>query len=362
MVSLPSSSAAAPPLKNWTWERSNILAVVASVVMCWGLLQAVLYCDTSYRATFGTNRCTLIGLFVSTFYGDVHDMITSLWKAAPTGSMAGEVVATEWTQCLFVPFIVGWMVYWLWPRLREMPVRGSSHGFVLLGVGLGFYLLGYLAENYYIGIMAMQLVYAGLIVLFLGWGFMRTLFFPWAFLLFMWPYGFFEDVAFELRLIMSSLSHHTLSLMGVANNLNGTAIVSPPGQNPPFAIDIADPCSGIHGLFALVMMAALAAFFLYRRPWQRAVIVLASLPLVILGNLVRIVMLTLATIHFGEKFALGVNDHPSWFHEGAGYVVYLVNFSALLGLGWLLSRFWPDKPANRPALASDSSAGTKERA
>jgi exosortase len=352
MMSLPSSVSA--PLKDWNWSRRNILAAVAAAVMCWGLLDAVLYCDTSYRATFGTNRCTLFGLFISTFYSDIRDQITSLFHGTPSGgSIAGEVVATEWTQCLFVPIIVGWLVYWLWPRLREMPVRGSSHGYLLLAGGLSLYVLGYLAENYYIGIMALQLVYAGLIVLFLGWRFMRMLLFPWAFLLFMWPYGFFEDVAFQLRLLMSTLSHHTLTLMSVPNALNGTAIVSPPGAKTTFAIDIADPCSGIRSLFALVMMAALAAFVLFNQTWQKVIIVLASVPLVILGNLVRIVLLTLATIHFGEAFALGVNDHPSWFHEGAGYVVYLVNFGSLLGLGWLLTKLSP--PAKKPAAPADTS-------
>jgi exosortase len=353
MMSLPSSVSA--PLKDWNWNSRNILAAVAAAVMCWGLLDAVLYCDTSYRATFGTNRCTLVGLFISTFYSDIHDQIHSLFHGTPPGgSIAGEVVATEWTQCLFVPIIVGWLVYWLWPRLREMPVRGNSQGFVLLGVGLAFYVLGYLAENYYIGIAAIQLVYAGLIVLFLGWRFMRLLLFPWAFLLFMWPYGFFEDIAFQLRLIMSTLSHHTLTLIGVPNALNGTAIVSPPGATPPFAIDIADPCSGIRSLFALVMMAALAAFVLFNQTWQKVIIVLVSVPLVILGNLVRIVMLTLATIHFGEAFALGVNDHPSWFHEGAGYVVYLVNFGSLLGLGWLMTK-WSPGPVAKPSASADVS-------
>ena len=338
--------AGAPPLKNWTWSRQNILGVAAAVLACWGLLDAVLYCDTSYRSTFGLGRCTLFALFLSTFWNDVRDQIGALFHGGPPGgSLAGEVTATEWTQCLFVPFIVGWMVYWLWPRLREMPVRGSAAGYGILGVGLLLYLLGFLAENYYIGVMSMQLVYAGLIVLFLGWEIMRALFFPWAFLLFMWPYGFFEDVAFQLRLLMSSLSHHTLTLIGVSNVLNGTAIVSPPGQTPPFAIDIADPCSGIRSLFALVMIAAVAAFVLYRHAWQKLVILALSVPLVILGNLVRIVILTLADIHFGEKFALGLNDHPSWFHEGAGYVVYLINFGSLLGVGWLLSRW--DAPGER---------------
>jgi exosortase len=352
MVSLPSSPAA-PPLKNWAWDRANILAVVASAVMCWGLLDAVLYCDTSYRATFGNNRCTLVGLFISTFYDDIRDMFASIGHAAPATSLAGEVTATEWTQCLFVPFIVAWMIYWLWPRLREMPVRGNSQGFLVLGLGLAFYLLGFLAENYYIGVVSMEFVYAGLIILFLGWGFMRALFFPCAFLLFMWPYSFFEDVAFQLRMIMSALSHHVLTLIGVPNVLNGSAILSPPNHLPSFAIDIADPCSGIRSLFALVMMAALAAFFLFNKPWQRIAIIVASVPLVIFGNLVRIIILTLGTIHFGQAFALGVNDHPSWFHEGAGYAVYLINFASLIGFGWLLSKLSPDGP--KPVEQADAS-------
>ncbi len=340
MVSPPSSQSAVP-LKNFTWTGRNILAVAAATVMCWGLLDAVLYCDTSYRATFGNNRCTLTGLFISTFWGDLRDQVHNLFSAAPAGSLAGEVTATEWTQCLLVPPLVIYLVWWLWPRLREVPVRGHAAGYGLLGVGLLLYLGGYLAENYYVGVVSMELVYAGLIVLFLGWAAMRMLLFPWAFLLFMWPYGFFEDVAFQLRMIMSSLSHHALLLIGVNNVLDGTAIVSPIGGTPSFAIDIADPCSGIRSLFALVMVAALYAFLSFNHTWQKALIVATAVPLVIFGNLVRIVILTLATIHFGPAFALGVNDHPSWFHEGAGYLVYLINFGGLIGLGWALSRWTP---------------------
>ncbi|MCE0484477.1 MAG: exosortase/archaeosortase family protein [Methylacidiphilales bacterium] len=325
-------------LKNFPWTWRNILAIAAALVMCWVLLDAVLYCDTSYRATFGNNRCTLVGLFLSTFWGDIRDQISGFFSSTPTGSLAGEITATEWTQCVLVPPIVFYLVWWLWPRLRELPVRGSVTGYSIVAAGLAFYVLGYMAENYYVGVMSMQLVYAGLIVLFLGWVMMRALLFPWAFLFFMWPYGFFEDVAFQLRMIMSNLSHHVLLWMGVGNVLNGTAIMSPPGTSPSFGIDIADPCSGIRSLFALVMIAALYAFLSFRHTWQKVVIVLVSLPLVILGNLVRILMLTIANIHFGEAFALGTNDHPSWFHEGAGYLVYIINFAGLIGLGTILSR------------------------
>jgi exosortase/archaeosortase family protein len=137
---------------------------------------------------------------------------------------------------------------------------------------------------------------------------------------------------------MSSLSHHVLQFIDVPNILQGTAIISAPGALHSFAIDIADPCSGIRSLFALVMIAAVYAFISFDKLWQQGVIVALAVPLVITGNLVRIIILALGTIHFGEAFALGTNTHPSWFHEGAGYLVYLINFGGLILVGSLLAR------------------------
>ena len=164
--------------------------------------------------------------------------------------------------------------------------------------------------------------------------------------MFMWPYNFMEDVALELRLHMSALSHHVvLQFIDVPNILQGTAITSVPEFTAtPFAIDIADPCSGIRSLFALVMIAAVYSFIAFDKVWQQLVIIALAVPLVIVGNLVRIVLLALGTIHFGEAFALGTNTQPSWFHEGAGYLVYFINFGGLIGVGTLLSRFSPPSP------------------
>jgi exosortase len=231
---------------------------------------------------------------------------------------------------------VGWIIWRLWPRLRAAPVQGASAGYGILAVGLALYIIGFLAENPYLGIASMELVYAGLIVLFLGWGIMRLVLFPWAFLLFMWPYDFLEDVALQLRLLMSYLSHVMLQFMDVANILQGTAIYSVPGSPSPFAIDVADPCSGIRSFFALITVAAVYGFITLAKTWQQAILVLLVVPLVILGNLVRLVLLVLATIHFGEPFAVGTNASPSWFHEGAGYLVYIVNLGGLiLATSWL---------------------------
>jgi exosortase len=320
------------------WTGDNFYAwgaVLGSCIILFGLIP---YCPSYFAGKF-----TLFELFTNTFWPDLVTQVSGFFSARPKESLSGEVTAGEWTYCGLVPLIAAWLVWRMRSKLRLIPAKGETAGYVVLSAGLLLYAAGFLMENYYIGIASTELIYAGLIVLFLGRPAMKLLIFPWAFLLFMWPYAFMEDVALELRLTMSTMSHHALQLIGVDNLLHGTAIVSPPNAAHSFAIDIADPCSGIRSLFALVMIAAVYAFISFDSLWKQAVIVALAVPMVIAGNLVRIIALTLATIHYGEAFSLGTNAQPSWFHEGAGYLVYMINFCGLLLVGECLDRFKPTR-------------------
>jgi exosortase len=325
------------------WTRGQLAAMASAIIACVVLLGAVRYCP-SYMA----GKITLYQTWLYTFWNDLSTQIAGLFAGASKETQSGEAVASEWNYCLMVPFIAAWLVWRQVPKLRATPLVGSPGGYAILAVGFLLYIGGFLAESNYVGMGSMEFIYAGLIVLFLGWNALRLLIFPVAFLMFMWPYDFMEDVALELRLLMSSLSHHVLQFIDVPNVLQGTAIISAPGAAAPFAIDIADPCSGIRSLFALVMIAAVYSFVAFEKLWQQLIIVALAVPLVIVGNLVRIVILALGTIHFGAAFALGTNTQPSWFHEGAGYLVYLINFGGLIGIGTLLSRF-TSEPAPDPA-------------
>ncbi|MFZ4387861.1 MAG: exosortase/archaeosortase family protein, partial [Chthoniobacterales bacterium] len=128
----------------------------------------------------------------------------------------------------------------------------------------------------------------------------------------------------------------------------GTAIVSAPdfaaglaaGQR--FAVDVANPCSGIRSLFALMMVGALFAHFTLKGAWRKWILFLCTPPLAVMGNLARILMLTIGTVAFGSDFALGKNplEHPSWFHMTAGYLVFIVALCGMMGIGSLLNRDW----------------------
>jgi exosortase len=333
-------NAAPAPKERFQFTPGEIVAAV-SVLIALGVLLAGIRYSPSYEA----GKISLWQMWLQTFWGDVSTQISGLLTGASKETMSAEASSSEWNYCLMVPFIVGWLVWRQVPQLRALPLTGNASGYALLGFGFFLYLAGFLMESYYVGFGAMEFVYAGFILLFLGWSALRLLWFPLAFLMFMWPYNFMEDVALELRMRMSALSHYVLQFIDVPNMLQGTAILSLPGSASPFAIDIADPCSGIRSLFALVMIAAVYAFIAFDKAWQQLLIIALSVPLVFMGNLVRIVILALGTLHFGDAFALGTNTQPSWFHEFAGYLVYFINFGGLIGAGTLLSKFTTSSPA-----------------
>ena len=268
----------------------------------------------------------------------------------------------DWEHCLAVPVISAALAYRLRERLAVLPARPARLGLGLLIFSLFSYWFGYVADVEYFGYLSLYLSVAGLILWFRGWETMRILFFPWLFLGFMFPLPFLDNLlAFPLRMMMSQGAHLLLSLLRIDNLRIGTSIVSAadPGrglaEGGRFAIDIADPCSGIHSLFALLMISALYGYFSLPAGWRRGALFLAAIPLAVAGNIVRILILVYGTLLFGARFAIGPVEEPSWFHMGAGYMVFAVALGGMMGSAWLLNHPWkPARASAAPGTAAKS--------
>jgi exosortase len=275
---------------------------------------AVLFAGVPYSLGYGLQPSSL---FRQTW---------SMWMAFP-----------EWRHGILVIPLAAFLVYLKRNDLKRVPIRGSWWGLAVLVLATFLFWAGFITDLQYVGYAALQFFTAGLVIWFLGTRFFGAVLFIWLFLSFAWPFVFLDQyVAFPLRLLMSNASAHTLNLLGVATLRAGTAILSAPdpaagmvtGQR--FSVDVADPCSGLHSLFALTMVAALYGIAVFRRWWQILVLILAAFPLAIFGNF--------CTIAFGSRFALGSEEHPTWFHSTAGFFVYGVALAGLLLLGTILIR------------------------
>lgn len=302
----------------------------------------------------------LLSYFVpySEGHGSVRVPLFEQWNNLVSGG-------GEWQHCyLVIPIVIGVVIHSI--RNRPLPENSSSiPGLCLLILSFCLFWVGYKMSTHYIGFFAIQGILAGSIGFLLGWRFIVYLSFPLIFLIFAWPLPFLDYVvAFPLRMIMSHASAIVLNGIGVPVLLNGTGILSAPNPllgipaGKTFSVDVADPCSGIRSLFALMMVSALYGHFTLRTWWQKLILFGSSVPLAVLGNLARILILTLGTIVFGSEFAIGkdaLND-PSWFHMGAGYLVFVVALAGMVGLSGLLqldlselkSRWSTIRPAGQP--------------
>ncbi|MDB4793474.1 exosortase/archaeosortase family protein [Methylacidiphilales bacterium] len=270
------------------------------------------------------------------------------WAKIPLGSLIWQMWAIpDWEHAMLVPFICLFLVFLQKDKILQAPVHGSNWAAGLILLGTFIYWIGLKAEMQYFAFLAVQILIAGLIIWFWGTKVFSLVGFAWLFLLFAWPLPFLDSVvALPLRLVMSHISSDVLNLIGVASIRSGTAILSAadPGARletgDKFQIDIADPCSGLHSLFALMMFSALAGYICVDKTGPRLIVFLASIPLAIIGNVTRIVLLALATEHFGASFSLGTEENPTWFHMGCGYLVYVVALVLLIALINLLNSKW----------------------
>ncbi len=115
----------------------------------------------------------------------------------------------------------------------------------------------------------------------------------------------------------------------------------------PYVAEVTKACSGMNSIFSLT---ALSVLYLrnssQRRLWHTAVLVVCVLPVAIVTNLFRVIVLVLATQYVGDGFAQGI------FHETTGVFVFVVALAILALIDRLLFLFYPD--SNLQGITADA--------
>jgi exosortase len=254
-----------------------------------------------------------------------------------------------WQHGALAPLIACWLVWRDRRFLATLPMNGSGWGLPLLLVSVLFYYAGFKANNFYFGVAAIQLYVAGGVLWVLGWKHAWRLLFPWLILCFTWPLLFLEDtIAFRLRLLMVEATSWVLQAVGVPAIVDGTALLSAAdettgrGVGEVFSLKVDGPCSGMRSLFALMMVSALFSYF--RQPtWPRQLALFAmSVPLSVVANLCRLLILLAASAVFGQDFAVGNEEKQvSTFHFVSGLAVFVVALLGLEAASTLMNRLLP---------------------
>lgn len=238
--------------------------------------------------------------------------------------------------------IVPLALYFAWERRRKLArtrVEGTWWGLVPLALGALTLAIGRLGGELMNMRVSFVLTLIGLVLLLLGRHVFRLLAFPLAFLFLMvpLPQSLVNVIAFPLQLIAADLAVNVLQWLGISVLREGNIIHLANAQ-----LFVAEACSGLRSLMALVTLGVVFAYFFRKSLVERAIIVLSAIPIAILVNAFRVTLTGVLTHRFGPGAADGV------IHTTEGMFTFAIAFLLLLGEAWLLRRFWPRR---RPAPA-----------
>jgi exosortase len=232
----------------------------------------------------------------------------------------------DYSHGFLVPLFSIFLIWDKRTKIAETPVRPSWYGLLLVGLGLVVLIFGVYGVDLFTSRVSFVVLLTGLIWTFLGSSMLRQLRFPVLILLLAIPFPaiIFNQITFPLQLLASKLASSTLPLLGVPVLQEGNVI-----QLPVMKLEVAEACSGIRSLMSLFTLAVFYGYFLERTTSRRVILALASIPIAVAANAIRIVGTGLCVQYWDPVKALG------FFHEFSGWVMFVISLACL----YLLHRF-----------------------
>jgi exosortase len=229
-----------------------------------------------------------------------------------------------------IPLISCYLVYRNREKLKGMSWKPSLYGiaFILLGI-LIFFLDKYFLNVLFLSSIGMLIFIMGGILFVFGKEYLRALLFPISFLLFMIPVPdfIFDLMIGPLQLTASMIGKIILRILGVPVLRDGIYL-----HLVSFSVEVDKSCSSMHSLIALSALSFVIAYLMMDSMGERIMIVASSIPLAIIANGFRLVLIIMLALWKGEMI------FKSFFHPLSGKLFFLLALFILVLEAELIKR------------------------
>ncbi len=253
---------------------------------------------------------------------------------AVTAREWGEMFHQWWNidtynHILLVPLIVAWLVWLKLDELVKIAPRPWVWGVGLVIAGLSLWLTGRLTGLNIIAHAGAVGAMQGAIVAIFGLRASILVALPLAYLAFLVPFG--DELIAPLQDVTAQIAIKLTLWSGIPAEIDGIHIDTPAGL-----FIVAEACSGVKFLIAMVTLSVLVGFTRFTSWSRRAGFVLASIIIPILANGVR----AWGTIYIAQ-FA-GVEFAAGFDHIFYGWIFFAVVVAILLAGAWRLFQSEPE--------------------
>ncbi len=243
------------------------------------------------------------------FHRDVIDIVRIWWDSS------------TYSHCLLLVPIIGWLVHQRREEVARLEPVGWWPSLLWTAGGALLWLLGELG-----GIALFR--HAGLIVMLqgavaatLGEQVTRGLLFPLFYMFFLVPFG--EELVPPMQTITAKLSMIFLGWHGIPAHIEGVFITTPNGY-----FEVAEACSGVKFLVAMVAYSVLVANICFKSWTRRIIFLVVALIVPIIANGIR----AYGTIAIAEK--TGIEFAASFDHIVYGWLFFGAVMLLVMAIGW----------------------------
>lgn len=276
-------------------------------------------------------------------------LVPTVWRA-PLGQLAlawAALIALAWSDwsemahqwwdastynhILLVPLILAWLVRQRWPELARLAPQAWWTGLAVLACGFLAWLAGSaLSINTLSQLGAIVLLQAA-VLLFLGPRVVAGLLFPLGYMFFLVPFG--DELVPALQALTADMAVALTQASGVPATIDGVFIDTPAGL-----FEVAEACSGVKFLVAMVALGTLVAHLCFASWKRRALFMAAAVIAPVLANGVR----AWGTIYIAQS--QGVEFAAGFDHIVYGWIFFALVMTAVLGASWRFFDRSPDDP------------------
>jgi exosortase len=222
-----------------------------------------------------------------------------------------------------IPPIAVLLAWRQWRYLKAEPRQSDSWPGILLTVAsLALVVSAMRWQNYVVATLGLVALLTGILLYLEGWLRLKRWLFPILFLAFMIPLPFIDVVSPWLESFTARSATELARLVGISAAQSGGEITL-----PNTSVVVGAPCSGLRSLVTMVTVGVGWVYLVEGRSWAKALMLVAIVPLVTFSNVLRVTILLVVSVLFGEDVAM------SYYHDWSSPILFLIALGLLLMLG-----------------------------
>lgn len=271
-------------------------------------------------------------LFIPTFYS----LATGLW--ANEDQAHGPIIL----------LLSLWLIGRRWSSMLIISDKqsNSNFGWIVFFLGLLGYIIGRSQQILLLEIGSFILLLSGALLIKRGFSALKVMWFPLFFLLFMIPLpgSVVSVLTMPMKMAVSYVAEQILFFSDYPIARNGVIL-----QVGQYQLLVADACAGLQTLLTL---EALGLFYLnlvqHTSMFRNVALAILIVPISFSANVIRVIVLTLITYHFGDSAGQG------FLHDFAGLVLFVSALILILIMDGLLQYFVNNRNSNKVLMQPSS--------